>query len=187
MNFVFQPARYSPIPSHKIPKMVHTYDQLIHGAVEEYVRLSEKIGPEVERQANLVKDLFHIQREFLLSSCGGDRVPSATGTGPLHNEKMSQIRLHTRQVRDSCAHPAHLLFISETIGVMAWIADRSQPGAFIRENYDRGKGNVKAIKQSKSSVQKLHSEWIKSWQEVVLNLETFVNKWHPHGVKWARY
>lgn len=42
------------------------------------------------------------------------------------------------------------------------------------------------IKKSKSSMQAIHTDWIKAWQEVILDLEAFVNDWHPRGIVWGR-
>ena len=89
--------------------MVSAYDDLIRTAVAAYARASGEIGADVQRQAELVEDLFHSQREFLLSSCRG-RSPSAAGTGPEQANRMRDIKamVAAQQQGDRGAHPAHL-------------------------------------------------------------------------------
>ena len=98
--------------------MVSAYDDLIRTAVAAYARASAEIGADVRRQAELVEDLFHSQREFLLSSCQG-RSPSAAGTGPEQANRMRDVKAMAaaQQQGDRGAHPAHLQvnFISESL------------------------------------------------------------------------
>ena len=78
-------------------------------AVAAYTRASGEIGADVHRQAELVEDLFQSQREFLLSSCGQGRSPSAAGTGPEQANRMKGIKaMATAAQEDRTAHPAHL-------------------------------------------------------------------------------
>ena len=91
--------------------MVSAYDDLVRTAVAAYARASGEIGADVRRQAELVEDLFHSQREFLLSSCRG-RSPSAAGTGPEQANRMRDVKaMATAQQQQGDrggAHPAHL-------------------------------------------------------------------------------
>ena len=91
--------------------MVSAYDDLVRTAVAAYARASGEIGADVRRQAELVEDLFHSQREFLLSSCRG-RSPSAAGTGPEQANRMRDVKAmaaeHAQQGDRGGAHPAHL-------------------------------------------------------------------------------
>ena len=32
----------------------------------------------------------------------------------------------------------------------------------------------------------LHSDWVKAWQDVILELEAFVREWHPYGLIWGK-
>ncbi len=59
----------------------------------------------LNRQSELVEDLFHIQREFLVSSCGQERSPSAGGSGPDQANKIKAIKAMAKQ---KSVHPAHL-------------------------------------------------------------------------------
>ena len=91
--------------------MVAAYDDLVRTAVAAYARASGEIGADVRRQAELVEDLFHSQREFLLSSCRG-RSPSAAGTGPEQANRMRDVKAmaaaQQQQGDRGVAHPAHL-------------------------------------------------------------------------------
>ncbi len=137
----------------------------------------------------MVLDLFRVQRQFLLSSCR-NRTPSA-GTGPTQAHRIHEVRQLAAQDGSEAAtgsHLNHLRFIAETIGAVGWIVAGKRPALFIRESYDAGKRFVKEIKKaaSKSSTPALHSDWIRAWQEVILDLEAFVREWHPTGIIWGK-
>ena len=94
----------------------------------------------------------------------------------------------SRVYGDDGPHSAHLRFIAETVGAVGWIVMGNRPSQFIRESYDDGKKYVRDIKKSssRSSKQSLHAEWIRAWQEVILDLEAFVREWHPYGLVWGK-
>ena len=52
------------------------FEQVIRTSIRTYVSLSGQVAPIVRRQAEVVDDLFRVQRDFLLSSCK-NRTPSA--------------------------------------------------------------------------------------------------------------
>ena len=88
-------------------------------------------------------------------------------------------------------HSAFLAFVAETVGAAGWIVVERRPAVFIRESYDGGKRHVREIKKGKnkagsSSMAALHAEWIRAWQEVILDLEAFVREWHPYGLVWGK-
>lgn len=174
----------------RIPDMVEAYDKIIAYTVRTYVHLSGSIGSDVLEQAQQIRELFITQREFLLASCK-NRTPSVIGTGPIQAGKMKEAREFARKNEDSPFSP-HLHFISETVGAMGWVVMGNKPCVFIRESYDNGKHHVRAIKKimsresSRSSRHSIHADWIKAWQEVILDLEAFVREYHPHGLVWGR-
>lgn len=168
----------------RTPDMVSAFDDLIRTAVAAYTRASGEIGADVHRQAELVEDLFQSQREFLLSSCRG-RAPSAVGTGPDQANKMKGIKA---LANDRSAHPAHLHYIADTVGCMGWVVMGNKPCVFIRDSYEKGKRHVRDIKahQKEHSRGKEHTNWVKMWQEVVLDLEAYVAEYHPYGLVWQK-
>lgn len=179
-----------PVSENRIPDMVEAYDKIIAYTVRTYVHLSGSIGSDVLEQAQQIRELFITQREFLLASCK-NRTPSVIGTGPIQAGKMKEAREFARKNEDSPFSP-HLHFISETVGAMGWVVMGNKPCVFIRESYDNGKHHVRAIKKimsresSRSSRHSIHADWIKAWQEVILDLEAFVREYHPHGLVWGR-
>ena len=136
----------SPLSDDRVPLMVEAYDRLIAESVGTYFRLSRNIGPILQQQAGIVVDLFHVQREFLLSSCK-NRTPSA-GTGPTQADRIRQVRQCAAEYGEHGSLTPHLKFISDTIGGMGWIVAGNKPSMFIRESYEGGKKYVREIKRN---------------------------------------
>merc|ERR1712083_807921 len=83
----------SPLPKilPKLPECVVDYDQIIGGSLTQFIRFSNALGQDVMRQAQLVKSLFELQREFILISTGyefndspesGRHFTNPLGSGP---------------------------------------------------------------------------------------------------------
>ena len=106
------------------------------------------------RQAQMVKSLFELQREFILISTGfdyndppegaGRHLTSAVGSGPAQAAKMREIKAFAARHTYS-PHSPHLQFIGDTIGGLGWVVSGDRPSHFIRESYDSGKHHVKHI------------------------------------------
>ena len=102
----------------------------------------------------MVKDLFQIQREFILcstgfnygenSDCGIRYLASPVGSGPAQAAKMREIKTFASRHAYS-PHAPHLHFVADTIGSVGWIVAGDRPSHFIRESYDGGKHHVKHI------------------------------------------
>ena len=113
----------------------------------------EALGQDVLRQAELVKSLFELQREFILISTGydlnispdsGTHFTNPLGSGPAQALKMREIKTFAARHTYS-PHAPHLQFISDTIGALGWVVAGDRPNHFIRESYDGGKHHVKHI------------------------------------------
>ena len=102
----------------------------------------------------MVKDLFQIQREFILcstgfnygenSECGIRYLASPVGSGPAQAAKMREIKAFASRHAYS-PHAPHLHFVADTIGSVGWIVAGDRPSHFIRESYDGGKHHVKHV------------------------------------------
>lgn len=186
INFppLLSPSVSAGFAAERVPEMIKAYDRLIKDSVWRYAKLSSAIGADVFKQAELVEGVFETQREFLLSSCR-HRSPSAVGTGPVQAFKIKDIKAFARR-HDYSRNRPHLGFISDTIGCLGWVVVGSNPCVFIRESYENGKSHVKKIKEmQKEDGEREHSEWIKSWQDVILDLEAFVREFHRSGLVWG--
>ena len=144
------PARLPKILP-RLPESVVSYDNLILGPLEQYLQFSNAIGQDVRRQAQMVKNLFEIQREFVLTSTGHDvndrdhrHLTSPMGSGPAQASKMREIKAFASRHAYS-PNAAHLYFISDTVGTLGWVVAGDRPSYFVREAYDSGKHHVKNI------------------------------------------
>lgn len=206
----------SPLPAIKapLPDSIVAYDALIDGPVSHYVRYSGSVGQDVMRQANLVKSLFETQREFILLSTGQaiseestglstadssrcSTAGSAAGSGPVQAAKMRDIKSFASRHSYS-PNAAHLYFVADTIGALGWVVAGDRPSTFIRDAYAGGKHHVKNVpgmdEKTTSTImvavteaqRRIHSNWVSSWQNVILQLDSYVRDYHTRGLTWHR-
>ena len=128
--------------------------------ISNYVSITDAIGQDVRRQAQMVKNLFEIQREFILTSTGHDisdrdhrHLTNPLGSGPAQAGKMREIKGFASRHSYS-PNAAHLYFISDTIGTLGWVVSGDRPSHFVRESYDGGKHHVKNIPGMKTKLSK---------------------------------
>lgn len=119
-----------------------------------------------------------------MSSCK-NRKPSASGSGPVQAFKIKEVKSFARRHSSTSRLGPHLQFIAETVGCLGWVVAGNRPCVFIRENYDNGKRHVREIKEIQPKGDREHSEWIRAWQEVILELEAFVTEFHRNGLVWG--
>ena len=96
-------------------------------------KFSDALGQELLCQAQLVKNLFELQREFILCSTGASfndasdlsnrHLASPIGSGPAQAAKMREIKTFATRHAYS-PHAPHLHFVADTIG-QYWISNRS--------------------------------------------------------------
>ena len=130
--------------------------------------ITDALGQDVLRQAQMVKSLFENQREFILISTGFDfsdspHLTNPMGSGPAQASKMREIKAFAARHTYS-PHAPHLHFIGDTIGALGWVVAGDRPSHFIRESYDLGKHHVKHIPGNEKSL-KMGSE-INCWKIV---------------------
>lgn len=200
----------TPLPKilPKLPECVIDYDQIIGGSLTQFIRFSNALGQDVMRQAQLVKSLFELQREFILISTGyefndspesGRHFTNPLGSGPAQAAKMREIKIFAARHTYS-PHAPHLQFVGDTIGALGWVVAGDKPIHFIRESYDGGKHHVKHIPgthaESNSrnlspntltnSQLKIHSGWVNIWQNIIIELDSYVREHHSKGFKWKK-
>merc|ERR1712156_613311 len=192
----------SPLPKilPKLPECVVDYDQIIGGSLTQFMRFSNALGQDVARQAQLVKSLFELQREFILISTGYDfndssdsansgiHFTSPLGSGPAQAMKMREIKTFAARHTYSPYAP-HLQFISDTIGALGLVVAGDRPNHFIRESYDGGK-HAEADSRSQSALSdsqlKIHSGWVNLWQNIIIELDNSAREHHSKGFKWKK-
>uniref|UniRef100_A0A8C9TXG3 Adenylyl cyclase-associated protein n=1 Tax=Scleropages formosus TaxID=113540 RepID=A0A8C9TXG3_SCLFO len=107
---------------------VEAYNSLLSGPVEEYLSLSQQIGGDVQKQAEMMKRVFSCQKQFLITASSSQKPSDAvlsTLLAPL-SSVIQQVQSFREQNRSSTFFN-HLSAVSESVPALGWVAIVSAP------------------------------------------------------------
>uniref|UniRef100_A0AAY4CJA1 Adenylyl cyclase-associated protein n=1 Tax=Denticeps clupeoides TaxID=299321 RepID=A0AAY4CJA1_9TELE len=109
---------------------VDAYDSLISGPVAQYLALSQKIGGDVQKHADMMKQAFACQRQLLVMASGSQKPSDANLSSLLAPvSKAIQEVQSFRELHRSSPLFNHLSAVSESVPALGWVAMVSGPVA----------------------------------------------------------
>uniref|UniRef100_A0A671LCI6 Adenylyl cyclase-associated protein n=1 Tax=Sinocyclocheilus anshuiensis TaxID=1608454 RepID=A0A671LCI6_9TELE len=116
---------------------VVAYDNLISGPVAQYTALSQKIGGDVQKHAELMKQAFSYQRQLLVTASSSQKPSDSVLTSLL--APMSKVIQEVQSFREkNRSSPVfnHLSAVSESVPALGWVAMAPKPGPYVKEMQD---------------------------------------------------
>uniref|UniRef100_A0A673J5D3 Adenylyl cyclase-associated protein n=1 Tax=Sinocyclocheilus rhinocerous TaxID=307959 RepID=A0A673J5D3_9TELE len=116
---------------------VEAYDNLLSGPVAQYTALSQKIGGDVQKHAELMKQAFSLQRQLLVTASNSQKPSDSVLTSLL--APMSKVIQEVQAFREkNRSSPLfnHLSAVSESVPALGWVAMAPKPGPYVKEMQD---------------------------------------------------
>uniref|UniRef100_A0A8C1SEJ0 Adenylyl cyclase-associated protein n=1 Tax=Cyprinus carpio TaxID=7962 RepID=A0A8C1SEJ0_CYPCA len=116
---------------------VEAYDNLLSGPVAQYTALSQKIGGDVQKHAELMKQAFSCQRQFLVTASNSQKPSDSVLTSLLApvSKVIQEVQAFREKNRSSPLFN-HLSAVSESVPALGWVAMAPKPGPFVKEMQD---------------------------------------------------
>ncbi|XP_076457200.1 adenylyl cyclase-associated protein 1-like isoform X3 [Babylonia areolata] len=166
---------------------VTAFDDFMSGPLAKFLTLSTTIGGDVKTQADLVKEAFQAQRQFLVVA-SKSKAPAAAAMGPLVQpvaDKLTAVQDFREKNRRSAMFN-QLSAISESIAALGWITISPAPGPYVKEMKDAGmfytNRVLKDFKEKEGG--EAHVEWVKAWMGTLTELQDYIKQHHTTGVTW---
>uniref|UniRef100_A0AAY4C617 C-CAP/cofactor C-like domain-containing protein n=1 Tax=Denticeps clupeoides TaxID=299321 RepID=A0AAY4C617_9TELE len=105
---------YRLLPPAAVSVYVDAYDSLISGPVAQYLALSQKIGGDVQKHADMMKQAFACQRQLLVMASGSQK-PSDVSSAIQEVQSF-------RELHRSSPLFNHLSAVSESVPALGWVA-----------------------------------------------------------------
>lgn len=182
------PSENSPCEGDNKEMVVNTtgFRNIIDGPLATYVSISQKIGGPVAEQANLVKDAFKTQLEYIEmagSRPEPDQGEQITLLGPLSSliQKIQGVRDKNR----ASQFFNHLSAISESVPALGWVTMKPAPSPYIKEMNDAGQFYTNRVLKDWKEKDKAHVDWTRSWIESLTELQAYVKGVHTTGLVWG--
>lgn len=165
---------------------VNGYQDIILGPVSQYLQLSNKIGGDVAKQAQIVKQAFDAQLQYvtLATQC----------TQPPQNKQMELLKPTSDQIsaiqdfrEKNRTSPFfnHLSAISESIPALGWVCVSPTPGPHVKEMNDAGQFYTNRVLKDWKEKDIKHVEWARSWIQTLSDLQKYIKQYHTTGLVWS--
>ncbi|KAF3834133.1 hypothetical protein F7725_025337 [Dissostichus mawsoni] len=159
--------------------LVEAFDGIASGSLAQYLSLSQKIGGDVQKHADMMKQAFSIQKQLLQTASSSQKPSDALLTTILQpmSKMMQQVQTFREQNRSSPLFN-HLSAVSESVPALGWVAMAPKPGPFVKEMQDaamfytnRGQGT-----RGLGEGLPLHRT----------ELQNYIKQYHTTGLTWSK-
>lgn len=165
---------------------VNAYEDIILGALANYLDLSKKIGGDVAEQSDLAEKAFNVQFTFLRVASESS-APSNNDLQKLLKPTSDQIAAvqNFREKHRTSQHFNHLSAISESISALGWVCVAPTPGPYVKEMNDAGQFYTNRVLKDWKEKNTTHVEWARAWIQTLTELQQYIKQHHTTGLVWA--
>uniref|UniRef100_A0A8R1TRR8 Adenylyl cyclase-associated protein n=1 Tax=Onchocerca volvulus TaxID=6282 RepID=A0A8R1TRR8_ONCVO len=170
--------------SAETPPSVVQYDDAVDEPLQKLLRLSTDIGGDLQIVGSKLSTLFAEQRNFIWLAAGQKELSA--------NELQAQLQPLVKLMEDLSTFKEskrntpffnHISAASEGIQALGWLTVKPTPAPFIKDMSEASMFFVnRVLKEHKND--KMHTEWVKSWSDVLNALQKYVRQVHTTGLVW---
>ncbi|XP_036372043.1 adenylyl cyclase-associated protein 1 [Megalops cyprinoides] len=166
---------------------VEAYDELMSGPVSQYMSLSQQIGGDVQKHAEMMKKAFDAQKQFLITASRSQKPSDAAMSSllaPVSNI-IQQVQSFREQNRSSQLFN-HLSAVSESVPALGWVAMAPKPGPYVKEMQDAAMFYTNRVLKDYKEKDKKHVDWVKAYLSIWTELQNYIKQHHTTGLTWSK-
>uniref|UniRef100_A0A3P8Z9J9 Adenylyl cyclase-associated protein n=1 Tax=Esox lucius TaxID=8010 RepID=A0A3P8Z9J9_ESOLU len=166
---------------------VEAYDGIITGAVAQYLTLSQQIGGDVQKHADMMKQAFSCQRQLLVTASCSQKPSDAALTALLApvSKVIQQVQTFREQNRSSPLFN-HLSAVSESVPALGWVAMAPKPGPYVKEMQDAAQFYTNRVLKDYKEKDAKHVDWVKAYLSIWTDLQSYIKQHHTTGLTWSK-
>ncbi|XP_041664929.1 adenylyl cyclase-associated protein 1 [Cheilinus undulatus] len=166
---------------------VEAFDEIVNGPVAEYLRLSQKIGGDVQKHAEMLQQGFTCERKILMtaSSC---QKPADDVLNKIM-QPVSAIVVQVQAFREkNRSSPLfnHLSAVSESVPALGWVAVAPKPCPYVKEMQDAAMFYTNRVLKDFKEKDKTHVDWVKAYINIWTELQNYIKQHHTTGLCWSK-
>ncbi|WWD05994.1 hypothetical protein V865_004079 [Kwoniella europaea PYCC6329] len=165
-------------------------DEIIDGALQEFIEKSNELGGLVQQHSSLLPALCDAQLQFLKLASNHSKPSTPTALGPLLEPqgKAIQAILETKDKlsRSKEGRDWNVCFnvLGEGVPAWGWVQVEPAPAPFVAEMKNAAQfWSDRVIKQYKDT-NPTAVAWAKAFAQLLTSLQAYVKQWHTTGVAW---
>eukprot|EP01135_Chromosphaera_perkinsii_P005047 Nk52_evm24s311 gene=Nk52_evmTU24s311 len=167
--------------------MVKAFDEILGNHFKSYLDLSQRIGGDVQKQAELVEKAFKAQRDYIVLASKAKQpsmadVPELLKPTATYLEAAQSFKDANRTSK--CFN--HLSTVSDGMPALGWVTVSPKPAPYVEEfvNATQFYGN-RVIKDHRDTDPK-HVEWSRAFTNTLKEMHAYVKKHHTTGLVWSK-
>ncbi|KAM7373454.1 hypothetical protein PAMP_008302 [Pampus punctatissimus] len=166
---------------------VEAFDEIANGPVAQYFTLSQKIGGDVLKHADMMKQAFSCQRQLLVTASSSQKPSDAVLTTLLQpvSKAIQQVQAFREQNRTSPQFN-HLSAVSESVPALGWVAMAPKPGPYVKEMQDAAMFYTNRVLKEFKEKDKTHVDWVKAYVSIWTDLQNYIKQHHTTGLSWSK-
>ncbi|XP_069547957.1 adenylyl cyclase-associated protein 1 [Brachyistius frenatus] len=170
-----------------VSAFVGAYDAIISGPLAQYFSLSQQIGGDVLKHAEMMKQVFSSQRELLTTASSSQKPSDAVLTTLLQpmSKAIQQVQAFREQNRTSPLFN-HLSAVSESVQALGWVAMAPKPGPYVKEMQDAAMFYTNRVLKEYKDKNKAHVDWVKTYISIWTELQNYIKQHHTTGLTWSK-
>uniref|UniRef100_A0A3Q1HP30 Adenylyl cyclase-associated protein n=1 Tax=Anabas testudineus TaxID=64144 RepID=A0A3Q1HP30_ANATE len=171
----------------RVSVYVEAFDQIVSGPVAEYISLSQKIGGDVQKHADMMKQAFSSQRQLLVTASSSQKPSDAVLTTLLQpvSKAIQQVQGFREQNRTSPFFN-HLSAVSESVPALGWVAMAPKPCPYVKEMQDAAMFYTNRVLKDYKEKDKTHVDWVKAYVNIWTELQNYIKEHHTTGLTWSK-
>ncbi|KAK6905044.1 hypothetical protein I203_105863 [Kwoniella mangroviensis CBS 8507] len=165
-------------------------DEIIDGALQEFIEKSNELGGLVQQHSSLLPALCEAQLQFLKLASNHSKPSTPTALGPLLEPqgKAIQAILETKEKlsRSKEGRDWNVCFnvLGEGVPAWGWVQVEPAPAPFVAEMKNAAQfWSDRVVKQYKDT-NPTAVAWAKAFAQLLTSLQAYVKQWHTTGVAW---
>jgi adenylyl cyclase-associated protein len=177
-------------PPEDLPPSIENFDEFLNASVDKYVKASNKLGGLIAEQAAKVQEGFRQQRRFLLITTKAKKPDLAGSEMAIYQELLKPINEQLMAVgnikesnRGSPVFNA-LSAVSDGIMVLAWVTVDNRPYKHVEDTAGSAQFYGNRVLKEHKDKNPDQVDWIKSWFDLLKDLQTFVKENFANGIPW---
>ncbi|XP_028278343.1 adenylyl cyclase-associated protein 1 [Parambassis ranga] len=170
-----------------VSAFVQAFDEIVKGPLAEYLSLSQQIGGDVQKHAEMMKQGFSSQRQLLITASSSQKPSDAVLTTLLQpvSKAIQQVQSFREQNRTSPLFN-HLSAVSESVPALGWVAMAPKPGPYVKEMQDAAMFYTNRVLKEYKDKDKTHVDWVKSYVSIWTELQNYIKQHHTTGLTWSK-
>ncbi|XP_041810608.1 adenylyl cyclase-associated protein 1 [Chelmon rostratus] len=166
---------------------VEAFDEIMSGPVAQYLSLSQQIGGDVQKHAELMNQAFSTHRKLLQTASSSQKPSDAVLTTLLQpvSKAIQVVQVFREQNRTSPLFN-HLSAVSESVPALGWVAMAPKPCPYVRDLLEAAMFYTNRVLKEYKEKNKTHVEWVKAYVTIWTELQNYIKKYHTTGLTWSK-